>query len=148
MNSKVFWLLIITMLLFSNSCELANTIRFYDNDREQCLTVWNAGAVKYLIIGEELFLVGEYVKLDVGHLNLEQQNIFVCWQRATKPLEIVVPKAKILENKLDSTQSRIYTPLNYLSQTSEVLRFHQEGCFEFNFESTTILPADHVLLEH
>ncbi len=148
MNLKTFRRLIFIFLLFGSGCKSLDTIRFYEKNGEQCITIWDAGAIKYLIIGEELSLAGEYVKLDVGHLNLEQQNIFVCWQKATKPLEIVVPKAKILENKLDSTQSRIYIPLNYLSRTSEVLRFHQGGCFEFDFESTTIFPADHVLLEH
>ncbi len=148
MNFKALWSFFCLILFSNNSCDLVSTIRLYDRNREQCLTIWNAGAIKYLIIGEEQSLAGAYVKLDVGHLSLEQQNFFVCWQRAPKPLEMVVPKAKILENKLDSTPSRIYTPLNHLRLTSEILKFHQEGCFEFCFESSTIFPSDHALLEY
>lgn len=89
-----------------------------------------------------------YVKLDISKIDLESDGIFVCWNDEHGKISIVNPKSIILEENINK---------NFYSFSSnhdvdslglpKILKFHQEGCFEFNLLSNSIFPKNNSVID-
>ena len=126
-----------------------NSIHFHSPDRSQSITVLTFAGYRYVIDGSHHQVPKKnFVKLDISHMDRVTDELFICWGNENFDWEVLNPNARIMENKLDTTRFKFLNSF----QTDQrgipiVIKYHNEGCFEFGFYTKNIRPADGAIIE-
>lgn len=135
---KLF-LVIISVIVFSG----CNRERFFicSKDEDQCITVINykGEKVRYIIPGKHYTAPNrDYIKMDISKIDPIGDGVWGCWNE-NEGWELVVEKAVIIENKLDTSKFKFYDklPRDDWGVPRET-KYKNKNCFIFDFLSYEI----------
>lgn len=84
-----------------------------------------------------------HIKLDISEVLQIEDALFICWENEESKVEILCPKAKIIEN---SFLSKRYTILTKHAETNQgipdINKYHSSKCFELGMQSKNIFPSE------
>ncbi len=107
----------------------------------KCISIIDHDNIRHIYYGQ--MSSENYVKLDISQVDLEADGIFICWNSESNKLEVVNPKTRIMEVKLDTTSYQ-FSNIHNVDKIGipKVLKFHQNGNIEFNMWTKSIFPLD------
>lgn len=139
-------ILIIIIIYFQVS---SNTYYFQSADKEHGITVIDYWYSRKIYDGRVFFLNmnSKYVKLDISETVEDGDVILVCWRNQNYVFELICPDTKIIKNNLDNNLYKIRTDYELDSEgRRNISKYHQEGCFEFDFEYKIVSPESNAIL--
>lgn len=89
-----------------------------------------------------------HIKLDISEVLQIEDALFICWENEESKVEILCPKAKIIEN---SFPSKRYTILTKHAETNQgipdINKYHSSKCFELGMQSKNIFPSENARMK-
>jgi hypothetical protein len=153
MKLTLFFSVIIIFLVFQ-SCDLFNQkeiIFLGSKDKSQWVTHISMNNVQYIIAGRTKKIPDtNYVYFDVSHKDLEVDNYaLICWTEScsNKQWEIVIDDARILENKLDSSQYIFQTKIPLFRGIPSDKPYLDKGCHIFEFDEYFDVLDSNLIIE-
>lgn len=123
------------------SCSRSSEIKFYSLDRSNCVTVITEDTLRFVIAGDyDMIPDSNYVKLDISMITELGDGVWICWLE-NQGWDVIVDKAIILENRLDSNIYHFDTklPVDKRGIPTEI-KFRKENCAVFDFHSMKLSP--------
>lgn len=139
--------LIVSVLLLT-SCS-GDYLYIYSPSKDNCITVYTEKDIRYIMHGKYREVPNEnYLKLDISKTTELSDAIYICWPKSGFHGEILIPKAIMIENKLDSTLYifKNKLPLDKVGfPTPE--KFSNDGCTSVGFSYKNPFPKGSSIVE-
>ena len=110
-------------------------VRISALDGSNKLTILTEGDIRYIIDGDSELIPDEgFIKLDVSGIDELADAIYICWPTDSVTGEIVIPRAKVLIDKLDPERFvfRAALPVDDRGIPTEAM-FITTGCISVDF---------------
>lgn len=105
--------ILMIMLTIFSSCIKESRLHVFSPDRAKCLTIITVGNIRYVIDGKHKSVPdSNFVKLDIGSVYKDGDALNVCWNIEGYDWEVTINKARIIENKLNSSQFKFNIELD------------------------------------
>ncbi len=141
-------ILIISSLVLL-SCGRNRTLYFYSLDKSQCITVFDRDTLRYVIDGKHNSVPEtNYILLRTDKIPELGNSFHVCWDNGQYEWEVVVHKAIIVENRLDTTRFNFnaWLPEDDRGIPTEK-KFRTENCAVFDFYNMKLSPDQGAIVE-
>jgi hypothetical protein len=116
---------------------------------EQSLTVFYHNEMLFVYLGLHKQLIkvdsNKYLQFDLNEVPLDSRALFVCWANENMDLEILCPKARLVDNNLLNVvvQDDHFTDDRGLP---DIMHYHKNGCFELGFDPVGVFPKSHAII--
>ena len=128
------------LLFVTTSCN-NNNITLCSQSLNRCISIEDVGSFRYIYY--ENNHSSNYVKLDITGVDSEIDAIFICWKNEYNKIEIINPRAKIQEAKIDTSLYQ-FSNIHELDNSGipKILKFHQNDNIEFDMETKSFFPVN------
>lgn len=129
-------------------CGKNEKIYIYTLDKKQCITVFNIDSLRYIVVGKHLKVPNSnYIKLDVSKIPFVGDALFLCWKDSLG-WDMVVPKSKIIEVKVDTLKFHFNTALPKDRRGIPTqIKYSGDNCAVFVFELMKLSPNKGAIVE-
>jgi hypothetical protein len=129
-------------------CGKNEKIYIYTPDKKQCITVFNIDTLRYIMVGKHSKVPNSnYIKLDVSRVPLIGDALYMCWKDSTG-WDMVVPKAKIIESKLDTGRFHFNNSLPKDKRgIPTAIKYSGDSGAVFGFELMRLIPNKGAIVE-
>ncbi|MEL7122968.1 MAG: hypothetical protein AAFO07_26200 [Bacteroidota bacterium] len=134
------WVAYLAVVLSSSSCvQLKKEKIICHSKSNRCIRILDQKSSRTIYFDQNL--KSEYVKLDISKINKVMDGIFVCFYNGR--IEIINPQSLIIESNFNENSYSFSNKMELDNKgLPNILKFHQEDCFEFNMKAEAIFPKN------
>ncbi len=143
MRYKLFCLLILLIVLYS--CR-SREVTLCDRLGQECIKIKDGNNERVIVFDAKD--ESSYIQLNTERIEYELDYIVICWKNNKEKLEIVNPKAVVLERSYDEEKYDFGNEIPLNSKNIPSLeKYNEMNCSVFDFDSRIILPEGSLIIK-